>query len=138
MPTLFLVCNYAILPFWALLILLPHWKGTHVLVPVVALALAPVYAFLILGDHPGGDFFTLDGVMRIFTSPRAVVAGWIHYLVADLFVGAWEARDARRLGVRHAFVVPSLVLTLMFGPLGLASWLVLRIVLRRRITLVEA
>ena len=55
----------------------------------------------------------------LFTSPHAVLAGWIHYLAFDLFVGAWEVRDARRHGLSHWMVVPCLALTLMLGPFGL-------------------
>src|SRR6266571_2851226 len=110
---LFLVFNYGILPFWALLIFVPSWKGTQVAnSAVIFVVLAAAYAILIFTDHRGGDFFTLAGVMKIFTSPQTVIAAWIHYLVGDLFIGAWEVRDARRLGIAHAWVVPSLLLTL--------------------------
>ncbi|MCA9606244.1 MAG: DUF4281 domain-containing protein, partial [Myxococcales bacterium] len=65
------------------------------------------------------------------------IACWLHYLIFDLFVGAWEVRDAERLGLSHLFVVPSLVLTLMFGPVGLMSWLAVRAIAKRRFALVE-
>jgi hypothetical protein len=66
-----------------------------------------------------------------------VIAAWLHYLIGDLFVGAWEVRDAQRLGIPQPWVIPSLVLTLLFGPVGLASWLLLRLAMRRRFTLIE-
>jgi len=56
-----------------------------------------------------------QGVMRTFTTPRTVVACWTHFLVFDLFVGNWEARDAQRRGVPHWLLVPCLVMTLMFS-----------------------
>lgn len=130
MSTLFLFLNYGILPFWALLAFAPRWRWTQKIVGLTPLLLAPLYAFLLFTDHTGGSIFSLAGVMTAFSSPQTTVAGWIHYLIGDLFVGAWEVRDARRLEIKHAFVVPSLVLTLMFGPIGLASWLVLRYALR--------
>ena len=64
--------------------------------------------------------------MALFTSPFAVLAGWVHYLAFELFVGAWEVRDARRRNVPHLLVVPCLALTLMLGPAGLMSYLMLR------------
>ncbi len=64
--------------------------------------------------------------MVFFTYKPAVVAGWIHYLVFDLFVGAWEVRDARRRGVNHLAVVPCLLLTLLLGPIGLMLYLAIR------------
>ncbi len=59
-------------------------------------------------------------------------------LVFDLFVGAWEVRDAQRRGIAHGFVVPCLVFTLMLGPIGLFLYLVLRYVKTRTLTLDEA
>jgi hypothetical protein len=64
--------------------------------------------------------------MRLFTQPGIALAGWIHYLAFDLFVGAWEVRDASRHGVPHRVVVPCLVLTFLLGPSGLLAYLALR------------
>ena len=76
--------------------------------------------------------------MNIFTTPQTVTAAWIHYLLFDLFVGAWMARDARRRDLPHLAIVPLLALTLAFGPIGLGCYLALRAALRRRLTLIEA
>ena len=138
----FYACNYGVTVFWALLVVAPRWIWTDRLVHSVvpAALLVPTYALMLWTDHPGpqgASFFTLDGVMRIFTTPQTVAACWIHYLVFDLFVGAWEARDARRLGLPHVALVPCLVLTLMFGPVGYGAYLVMRWLLRRKHSLVE-
>jgi hypothetical protein len=134
----FLAVDWGILVPWTLLVFAPRAKATQVLVHSVVpcLLLAPVYAFLLFADRPGpqgASFFTLAGVTRIFTTPWAITACWIHYLVFDLFVGAWEVRDAQRLGIKHVYVVPSVLLTLLFGPLGLFSWAVFRAVARKRL-----
>jgi hypothetical protein len=141
--TIFLVCNYSVLPFWALLVVLPRWTWTDRLVHSVvpAVLLVPVYALLLWGDDPGpqgASFFTLAGVTKIFTTPKTIIACWIHYLVFDLFVGAWEARDAARRGIRHLFVLPCLVMTLMFGPVGYGLYLLVRIIKTRSVSLREA
>ena len=70
-------------------------------------------------------------------SPALALVCWIHYLVFDLFVGAWIVRDAARRGVAHLAVVPCLLLTLMVGPAGLLLYLVLRLAFRRVATLEE-
>lgn len=71
---------------------------------------------------PGG-FGSVADVALLFTNPWLLVAGWVHYLCFDLLIGCWEVRDARERGVPHAFVVPCLLLTFMFGPAG---WLLYR------------
>lgn len=142
LDVVFLVIDYSVVPAWLLLALAPRWVWTErivfsALIPVV---LGVAYAVLLFGDDPGpqgASFFTLDGVMRIFTSRRTVIACWAHYLVFDLFVGGWQVRDARRLGIPHVLVLPSLVLTLLFGPVGLMLWLAVRGAMRRRWSLVE-
>jgi hypothetical protein len=131
----FLVCNFAVLPAWALLIVQPDGLWTRRLVhsgliPLI-LALVYVWAFASNPEAPvDAGFMSLEGVMRFFTSPWLVLAGWVHYLAFDLFVGAWLTRDASRNGIRHVLVVPCLIATLLAGPIGLGSYLVLRQVLR--------
>ncbi len=139
----FSICNYGVLPAWLLLVFAPSWAGTQRIVHAgwIPLLLGIVYlsAFALNPDSPeGGGFGSLREVMALFTSPFAVLAGWVHYLVFDLFVGAWEVRDAQRRGVPHRFVVPCLVFTLMLGPIGLLLYLVLRYVKTRTLTLDEA
>jgi len=128
--TLFAVLNYGILPFWALLIFAPRSRATHALVhlPVVPLAYGATYAVLLLtaAAPGGGNMTSLAGIQQLFQSPGLATAGWVHYLVFDLFVGAWAARDARRRGIAHGLVVPCLLLTLLAGPVGLAAYLALR------------
>lgn len=137
--TLFSIINYGVLPAWALLIVAPRWKGTqwvvHSIAPVIVLGL--VYGALLARVFSGGampegaGFGSLAGIMASFTLPEAVLAGWAHYLVFDLFVGAWEVRDASKRGMHHLIVVPCVILTLLMGPLGLLLYVILRMAMRR-------
>lgn len=134
---LFSVCNVAVLPGWLLLVFLPRWRWTTALIAPVLLPglLGLVYLYLV-ATHLGnseGNFSSLAGVTALFGDPWVLLAGWIHYLAFDLFVGSWEVRDARRCGVRHWLVVPCLLLTFLFGPVGLVSYLVVRGVTVRRV-----
>ena len=139
----FAICNLGVMPAWLLLVVAPSWAYTQRLVHAVwiPLLLGAVYimAFALNPEAPeGGGFSSLDAVMQLFTSPFAVLAGWVHYLAFDLFVGAWEVRDARRRGLSHLFVVPCLLLTLMLGPAGLMMYLLLRYALTHVWTLEES
>jgi hypothetical protein len=82
------------------------------------------------GETPGG-FGSLDGVASLFTNRWMLLAGWIHYLAFDLFIGSWEVRDAKEKGINHLWVVPSLGLTFMFGPAGLVLYFLTRTVALR-------
>ncbi len=135
----FTIANNGIIVFWLLLILLPRSRITElavhsIAVPVIiGLAYLWLFSRVWLGGEgaEGTSYFTLDGVMALFRSPTAAAMGWIHYLVFDLFVGAWQARDAQRRGVQHWVVIPCLLVTLMAGPVGLLLYLGVRAGMRR-------
>jgi hypothetical protein len=100
------------------------WRLTGRVLP---LAFAALYAALLLAAEPtGGNFNSLAGVQRLFTSPHALTAGWVHYLAFDLFVGSWIAQRAAALQLPHWQVLPTLALTFLFGPLGYAAFIGLR------------
>jgi len=126
---LFTLANALVLPAWALLGLAPRWRFTKLLVLSGAWSagLALAYAALItahyLGAHGAkGGFGSLGQVAALFEDRWALLAGWVHYLCFDLFVGAWEARDAQRRGVPHGALVPALGLTFLVGPVGLLMY----------------
>jgi hypothetical protein len=128
---LFKAATLTVLPFWLLLVVAPRWRWTQRLVhgPVVVLLLTPIYGYMVFGYAPAPremSFLSLYGLMIGFSSPHLVMAGWVHYLIFDLFVGAWESRDAVRRRVPHWLVVPCLLGTLMFGPIGLLLYITAR------------
>jgi hypothetical protein len=139
---LFILANSAVLPAWVLLAAAPGWRWTQRIVHAIwiPLVLAGFYLYALVSAGPfpeGGGFSTLPEVMVLFTNPMAVLAGWIHYLAFDLFVGAWEARDALRRGIGRRWMVLPLFSTLMIGPAGLALYLGIRWSLTREIGLGE-
>lgn len=121
---------------WILLLfapLLPKWSDRIAGYFIPAL-LALIYAVMLItfaGEGEGG-FGSLAEVMSLFTVPGLVMAGWLHYLAFDLFIGAWEVRTARKEGIAHWMVIPCLALTLFAGPIGLLLFLGLRTLRQRK------
>jgi hypothetical protein len=119
---------------WAILILLPRWPLTETLLRSVLIgALSLTYAVLIFVWFfrvEGGGFGSIAQVRALFLSDPVLVAGWIHYLAFDLFVGLWIAREADAVGLSRVLQAPILGLTFLFGPIGLLVFLVTRQVLR--------
>ena len=100
------------------------WRMTGRALP---LAFAFIYAALLVAAAPTTvDFSSLAGVQRLFSSPYALTAGWVHYLAFDLFVGTWIAQRAATLRLPHWQVLPTLALTFLFGPIGYAAFIGLR------------
>lgn len=90
---------------------------------VLPLAFAVVYVLLFALNWRGqGGFGSVAEVRALFDVPGLLVAGWLHYLAFDLFVGAWIAERAAALGIAHWQVVPILLLTFLFGPAGFLAF----------------
>jgi len=134
---LFSLCGALAMFGWLGLLLAPLWPAIprdRYPRPIFAIAipaiLAIVYTAVIAthwAGHPG-SFNSLAGVMQLFTSPWLVTAGWIHYLAFDLFIGGWEIADSRQRAIPHLAMIPLLLLTFFFGPIGLLLYLGLRLV----------
>ncbi len=125
---LFKICNTLVLPFWLALIFAPEHKLVKKLITAVAIILALVYASMVptfLQMEEGG-FGSLEEVMILFKNPKAVLAGWVHYLVFDLLTGRWIALDAVKNGISKWFVAPCLFFTLMLGPVGFLLYTILK------------
>ena len=122
---IFPIVNYVAMAGWILLAVLPgrRWVVDGVASRAIPAVLAAIYIAIAVTQFPGssGGFSSLPGVAELFSNPWLLLAGWIHYLAFDLFVGSWEVRDARERGIPHLFVLPCLLLTFLFGPSG---WLV--------------
>lgn len=94
----------------------------------IALVLAVAYIGQLIWtiEPTGGDFSSLAGVTLLFTKAGNVMLGWTHFLAFDLFIGSWETEDAAASNVPHWLLIPCLVLTLMFGPIGLLLYFIIR------------
>ncbi len=90
--------------------------------------LSAIYLYFIASHMQGaqGGFGSLADVTLLFQKPELLLAGWIHYLAFDLFIGAWEVRDAQRLEIPHLVVIPCLIMTFMLGPIGLLFYIAIR------------
>jgi hypothetical protein len=128
---LFSLCNSFALLGWLILVFLGRMRwaarlATGVIMPLI---IANLYIYLI-GSHfreTQGGFGSLSQVAMLFSNEWLLLAGWIHYLAFDLFIGSWEVRDAQALGISHLIVIPCLVLTFFFGPAGLLLYFLVRI-----------
>lgn len=127
---IFTIANFTAMAGWLLMAILPRWSWTRKIVisGVLPLLLSVAYLVLIVlffGSAEGG-FGSLADVMKLFTNEWAVLAGWIHYLAFDMFVGAWEVKDAQEQNVSHLLVIPCLVLTFLLGPIGFLLYHIIR------------
>jgi hypothetical protein len=55
----------------------------------------------------------------------ATLAAWVHILAFDLMMGLCICNEGALVGISHWAPLPCCVLTLIFGPLGLLTFLAL-------------
>jgi hypothetical protein len=142
--TVYTLINGAIVPFWLLLLIFPHAKPTQLLVHsgLIPVIYGFVYVFylgssLLMGAPEGASMGSLEGLLIALSDPQGVIGAWTHYLIFDLFVGAWMVRDAKRQEIHHLAVVIPVALTFMAGPFGLLLYIGLRGIWKKRFTLLE-
>lgn len=120
---LFGLANPFALAAWILLLVAPRHRFTEkwVLSGRWSLALSAAYLTLIVANLDRMDlraFNSLSGVSTLFANPWFLLAGWIHYLAFDLWIGCWEVREAARVRVSRAALGVCLALTFLLGPIG--------------------
>jgi len=115
---------------WFILILLPRrWEWLNripaLFIPII---LSVLYSFLIARYFfsAEGGFDTLANVQQLFTYSGAALAGWVHYLAFDLFIGGLIAKQADEIGLSRLIQAPILLLTFMVGPFGYLLFAVIK------------
>jgi hypothetical protein len=130
--TLFQVSNILVLPFWLLMIVLPHWRWTKRIIgsPWIAAPTALIYAILVVPSavtllsalaQP-----TLAGVTALLGTPEAAAIAWAHFLTFDLLAGRWTYLDSHARKISAWIMAPVLLLTFLLGPLGFLLYLPVR------------
>ncbi|CAI5966354.1 unnamed protein product [Closterium sp. NIES-65] len=142
----FTLCTAAVIPLYTLMIFAPDWHVTEKIMssslPSILLAftekimssslpsilLGFVYLYLLYKSWTPNTLLymfsskywlpELAGITQMFASTLTVASAWIHLLAVDLFAARHVYLDGlkQKLETRH-----SLVLCLMFGPLGIAA-----------------
>jgi len=134
---IFSIANTTAFLMWILMIILPKWKVTRFLMDykVIPILLSVVYVIYIINAMMIGgmmDFGSLSSVMSLFTEENAVLAGWVHYLAFDLLIGMWILNQNEKLGIHHLIIVPCLLGTFMFGPVGFLLFTIIKTIKNKK------
>jgi len=129
LETVFSFSTFIAMFGWILLVVVPADPRAKLLsgiiVPLTLSLIYLVFIFLHFAGAPGG-FGSLAEVRTLFGKDELLLAGWVHYLAFDLFIGAWESRDSQRLQIPRLVMIPCYVMTFMLGPIGLLFYFAIR------------
>src|SRR5688572_586542 len=127
---IFSLCSTLAMAGWIILVFLPFWfHSDKFILGIIITLLSIVYAWLVFDSFRFDDvkkFGSLQGVMELFDNPVMVTAGWVHYLAFDLLAGIFIKRNGIKHNISHWLLVPCLLLTFMFGPVGLLLYMLIR------------
>ena len=134
--SIFSAANMVAMGGWIALLVAPRtrlvtWHLAGLAIPAV---LAALYAVLLAWHAPGaeGGFSSLAAVATLFRTEGVLLAGWVHYLAFDLFVGAWICRRGAAEEMNPWLVRLCLPPTFLAGPVGLLLFLGLRAAIAKR------
>jgi hypothetical protein len=137
----FRITNTVALLGWIALLALPGNKRVSGMLCAVLLpgALAAAYAAVIVWKLAAGgpspdELGSIAGLRKAFADDWVFAAAWTHYLVFDMVVGAWIARDSVRLRMPWPVRSACLVLTFLLGPIGFLLHLLARAIKARQVT----
>jgi hypothetical protein len=134
--TIFAAANMLAMAGWLALLLAPRARWANWLLAGLGIpaSLAALYVVLLAWHAPGaeGGFSSLAGVAALFRTEGVLLAGWVHYLAFDLFIGAWICRRGAAEGMNAWLVRLCLPPTFLAGPAGLLLFLGLRLAFAKR------
>ncbi len=128
----FLIANAVGIWGWIALLLsplIPKWShriAAFVIPVLLCISYVFILGYVVVSGGLQGGYLTLDDVMALFSVREVVLAGWLHVMAFDLFVGAWIVRNARETGVSFWWVLLVLPLAFIAGPAGFVLYLAIR------------
>ena len=143
LENIYLWSNFAVIPFWLLIIFVPQSRFTQIFVNsvIIPLILGSAYIYVIyqafITDESFSDLFkiylNLDNLYTIFSIESFLLVFWLHFICINIFIGSWMSRDAIKYGIPKKLSSISLVLLYFIGPPGIVSYWLTRIFYAKKI-----
>jgi hypothetical protein len=120
---------------WLLMIFLPKWKITYMLIKWAVFPLALSVCYLVgfayyVANHGisfVNDFGSYEGVIQLLTVPEVAIIAWLHILAFDQLVGRMIYKENMERRTVHLIAQSiCLFLTFMAGPIGYLLYMVLK------------
>ncbi|UKJ08405.1 ABA4-like family protein [Solitalea lacus] len=122
LSSIFQIASTLALIGWIMLIVVPKWKQTAILVfnfIVILFSIAYLSIIILNFDKFSmNSFSTLDSVASLFENRSLLLGGWIHYLAFDLIIGLLITEHALKNNFNGPLLILCQLLTFILGPIG--------------------
>ena len=143
--TIYFYSNFVVLPFWIMLIFIPTFRITKILVYsiILPLILGSLYAYIIYQGFLLNNSFLevfeiylgIESLYTVFSNDIFLTFFWIHFLSLNLFLGTWTANDGVKYDIPKKLVFFPLFIIYFTGPVGLVLYWLIRIFYAKKIGL---
>ena len=143
--TIYFYSNFVVLPFWIMLLFIPTFRITKILVYsiILPLILGSLYAYIIYQGFLLNNSFLevfeiylgIESLYTVFSNDIFLTFFWIHFLSLNLFLGTWTANDGVKYGIPKKLVFFPLFIIYFTGPVGLVLYWLIRIFYAKKIGL---
>jgi hypothetical protein len=143
----FLWLNIGVLPFWIVLMFFPHSKICKFLITSIfpTLIFSIIYSYLIYilfnNSYNFLENFNLylgfDYLLNLLSDPSFTILLWTHFLAINLFCGGWMVKDSIKYYIPKFFIIISLILVYLVGPIGLFIYWIIKIFFAKKISLYD-
>ena len=139
---IYYISNIGVIPCWLLLIFVPNHIITKFFVKsvIIPFLLSTAYILVSYQIYITENIFEvfnlylgLNELYALFSNEAFLLIFWLHFLSINLFVGSWIANDSRIYMISKFFVIISLVMTYLTGPVGLVFYWLFRIFYSKKI-----
>jgi len=144
LENIYLWTNFAIFPFWLMIIIIPNSKFTQFFVNsiILPLILSTVYVYVIyqavLMQEEIFDifklYFSLDNLYTIFATESFLLIFWLHFIALNIFIGSWISRDGFKYNIPRGIIFIPLLLVYFSGPVGIVLYWFIRIFYAKKIS----
>ena len=134
---IYIWCNFAVIPLWIMLIIIPNSRITQILINsvIIPLVLSLAYVYVIyqaiLLDESFIYFIklysSLENLYTAFATENFLLVFWLHFTALNLFLGSWVSRDAFKYNMKKRVAFLPLILIYFTGPLGLVLYWMIRV-----------
>jgi len=139
--------NFAVLPFWLMLIFIPRSRITQIFINSIILPaiFATIYVYLIyqavLEEIHLAELFnlylSLDNLYTLFSNEIFLLIFWLHFVMLNLLLGSWASNESIKNNIPRALILTSLILIYLTGPVGLVIFWFIRIFYAKKIKLYD-